>query len=183
MVHRLSFTNHPNNAATMPINNEYPDLNGDGVPDAFEKRKPLGEILGFGEDEELPKPALTPETASDPWEVFKKEIKTNYPHRSYSSFYTADENRPQLIEQEKSCAHKGKAWITCVHAGEAIDRIENLANAPYIGLALCSKRGHPGNEIVLLCEDCIDEFLELAHLSPEAKERKLEERRNFNVRK
>lgn len=38
------------------MSDEYPDLNGDGVPDAFEKRKPLGEILGFGEVEEKAKP-------------------------------------------------------------------------------------------------------------------------------
>lgn len=33
------------------MNKEYPDNNGNGVPDALEQRKPLSEVLGFDERE------------------------------------------------------------------------------------------------------------------------------------
>ncbi len=108
----------------------YPDDNHNGVPDAFEDRLPLAEVLGF-EESEPDKPLSSLD--------FQSKIETEFP--------------PQKPDPCKY--HKGRAFISCIHATVKASRFCLPSyDSGYIGIALCERSEHYPSELIAICEHC-----------------------------
>jgi len=85
---------------------EYPDSNRNGVPDAFEHRAPLAEVLGFDEPE--------PEPESNPF-ILAKEDRDSI-QRSLASAPLAPQSLP-LIDKMNSRVIQSESYCeNCMHA-------------------------------------------------------------------